>query len=119
MSKKLSTLWSILSRYKYLITCVVGIAVVVFLDDNSLMKRLQYNLQIDQMKAEIRKYNLQDEQSTKALEELRRNPKAIEKIARERYFMKTEDEDIYVLSTDQEKADEAREKSNEVNEAAQ
>lgn len=119
MSKKLTSLWSILARYKYLITSVVGVVVVVFVDDNSLMKRLQYDLQISQIKEEIRKYNLQDEQSTKALNELRRNPKAIEKIARERYFMKAEDEDIYVLSTDQEKADEARQKSNELNEAAQ
>lgn len=119
MSKKLTCLWSILARYKYLITSVVGVVVVVFVDDNSLMKRLQYDLQISQIKEEIRKYNLQDEQSTKALNELRRNPKAIEKIARERYFMKAEDEDIYVLSTDQEKADEARQKSNELNEAAQ
>lgn len=119
MSKKLTSLWNILARYKYLITSVVGVVVVVFVDDNSLMKRLQYDLQISQIKEEIRKYNLQDEQSTKALNELRRNPKAIEKIARERYFMKAEDEDIYVLSTDQEKADEARQKSNELNEAAQ
>ena len=29
------------------------------------------------------------------------NPKAIEKIARERYFMKADDEDIFVLSDDQ------------------
>ena len=28
------------------------------------------------------------------------DPKAIEKIARERYFMKTDDEDIFVLSDD-------------------
>jgi cell division protein FtsB len=28
------------------------------------------------------------------------NPKAIEKIARERYFMKADDEDVFVLSDD-------------------
>ena len=31
---------------------------------------------------------------------LESNPKAIEKIARERYFMKADDEDIFVLSDD-------------------
>ena len=35
------------------------------------------------------------------LRELETNPKAIEKIARERYFMKADDEDIFVLSDDQ------------------
>ena len=34
------------------------------------------------------------------IKELDRNPKAIEKIARERYFMKADDEDIFVLSDD-------------------
>jgi cell division protein FtsB len=29
------------------------------------------------------------------------NPKAIKKIARERYFMKADDEDIFVLSDDE------------------
>ena len=33
--------------------------------------------------------------------QLDKDPKAIEKIARERYFMKTDDEDIFVLSDDQ------------------
>jgi cell division protein FtsB len=31
---------------------------------------------------------------------LKRDPKAIEKIARERYFMKADGEDIFVLSDD-------------------
>ena len=34
------------------------------------------------------------------LKELKHNPKAITKIARERYFMKADDEDIFVLSDD-------------------
>ena len=34
------------------------------------------------------------------IRELDRNPKAMEKIARERYFMKADDEDIFVLSDD-------------------
>ena len=34
------------------------------------------------------------------IRELNRNPKAMEKIARERYYMKADDEDIFVLSDD-------------------
>ncbi len=101
MSTKLSTVWNFLAGNKYLITIVIGVAVVGFIDDNSFMRRFQYDLQISGLKAEIQKYSLENEQSTKALQELRRDPKAIEKIARERYFMKADDEDIYVLSTDQ------------------
>ena len=46
MSSKINFVLNILSRYKYLITIVVGVAVVGFIDDNSLMRRFKYDLQI-------------------------------------------------------------------------
>lgn len=101
MSSKLSAFWDFLSHYKYLITIVVGIALVGFLDNDSYLQRVKYELQISQLKDEIRKYNEQNERTTKELRAIRNNPRAIEKIARERYFMKADDEDIFVLSTDQ------------------
>ncbi|MBM6993515.1 MAG: septum formation initiator family protein [Prevotella sp.] len=116
MSTKLSHIWNFLAKNKYLITSVVGIAVVGFIDENSFMKRIEYELQISQMKDEIKKFDAQNEKSTKALNDLQRNPKAIEKIARERYFMKADDEDIYVLSTDQQAAEDEQAKSNEIDE---
>ena len=119
MGRKFACVWSVLARYKYLITIVIGVAVVGFIDENSYMKRIQYDLQISRMKEEIRKYNIQNEQSTKALDELKRNPKAIRKIARERYFMKADDEDIYVLSTDQQVPGGAQATISEMNETAQ
>jgi len=116
MSLKLSVFWNFLSRNKYLITSVIGVAVVGFIDENSFMKRIEYELQISQMKDEIRKYEAQNEKSTKALQELQRDPKAIEKIARERYFMKADDEDIYVLSTDRQMTDDEQANSNGIDE---
>ena len=88
MSSKLSAFCGFLAHYKYLITIVVGIAIVGFLDNDS------------QLKDEIKKYNEQNEQTTKELRAIQSNPRAIEKIAREHYFMKADDEDIFVLSTD-------------------
>lgn len=100
MSNRLGVIWNLLSRYKYLITIVVGVALVGFIDENSFLRRIQYDLQISQLKDEIRKYNDRNEAAAKELRSIRHDPKAIEKIARERYFMKADDEDIYVLSTD-------------------
>ena len=100
MSNRLGVICNLLSRYKYLITIVVGVALVGFLDENSFLRRIQYDLQISQLKDEIRKYNDRNEAAAKELRSIRHDPKAIEKIARERYFMKADDEDIYVLSTD-------------------
>lgn len=100
MSVKLSAFWGILSHYKYLITIMVGVAIVGFLDSDSYLQRVKHELQINQLKDEIKKYNEQNEKTTRELRIIRSNPRAIEKIARERYFMKADDEDIFVLSTD-------------------
>lgn len=100
MNIRLNTLWKLLSYYKYLIVVVVGVLVVGIVDENSFAKRVQYELEISDLKEEIAKYQADSERDTRLLKELRRTPKAIEKIARERYFMKAEDEDIYVLSDD-------------------
>ena len=77
------------------------ILIVVFIDDNSIMRRFQYELQISDLKKQIKEYNERHNTDSERLRQLRRDPKAIEKIARERYFMKTDDEDIYVLSDDE------------------
>jgi hypothetical protein len=100
MSSKLSAFCGFVAHYKYLITIVVGIAIVGFLDNDSYLQRVKYELQINQLKDEIKKYNEQNEKTTKELRAIQSNPRAIEKIAREHYFMKADDEDIFVLSTD-------------------
>ncbi|ETD19933.1 hypothetical protein HMPREF1199_00826 [Hoylesella oralis CC98A] len=102
-----------LCHYKYIIVSVIGILIVGVVDDNSFRKFIELELQIDDLKSEIKKYNSQNEADTKQLRELKRNPKAIEKIARERYFMKADDEDIYVLSTDEKKPDERKNETTE------
>ena len=98
---RLTPLFNILGHYKYVITIVAGIVIVGFLDENSFMKRVQLELQISDMKSKIEEYNIQNESDMKQLNELKRNPHAYEKIARERYFMKADDEDIFVLSDDE------------------
>lgn len=52
------------------------------------------------MGSEIKKYTARYQADTKLLREMRVDPKAYQKIARENYFMKADDEDIFVLSTD-------------------
>ena len=103
MSKmsRLSPLLDLLSHYKYVITVFVGVLLVGFVDDNSFMQRAKLELQISDLEADIERYNEQNEADMKQLKAMKRSPKAFEKIARERYFMKADDEDIFVLSDDE------------------
>ena len=101
MASRLSVVWEFISHYKYLVVVVLGVLIVGFIDENSFMRRIQLELQISDLQSDIKKYNKQYENDSRQLREIRQNPKAIEKIARERYFMKADDEDIYVLSDDE------------------
>jgi len=100
MKKYINGILSFLDHYKYLIVIVIGVAIISFVDENSFMRIFQYKMEISDLKSEIKKYNDINENDIRQLKELKRNPKAIQKIARERYFMKADDEDIFVLSDD-------------------
>ena len=79
---------------------VVGVLVVGPIDDNSIYQHVKYQIQINNLRSEIKKYTARYQADTKLLREMRVDPKAYQKIARENYFMKADDEDIFVLSTD-------------------
>ena len=86
--------------FKYAVVAIVGVVIVGFLDDNSFWSHFKNMQRISELKEETEKYNAEYRRDQARIRELDRNPKAIEKIARERYFMKADDEDIFVLSDD-------------------
>ncbi len=94
---KLQTIGLFIRRHKYLVVTVVFLLIWVLLDENSLIRRAMHQREIATLEAEIEKYTRQFEEDTRKLEELDSNPEAIEKIAREKYLMKTPDEDIFIF----------------------
>ncbi len=94
---KLLTLWTYIRHHKYLITILFFVAVIGFLDENSLVNRVQHQREISALKSEIEVYRKQYEEDTRRLKELTTNPEAMEKIAREKYLMKKPNEDVFVF----------------------
>jgi len=86
---------------KYSLIAIIGIVLVGFVGKNSVLAHFRNELYISELASEIEKYEQQNQSDMRQIRELNRNPKAMERIARERYFMKHEDEDIYVLSDDE------------------
>lgn len=109
MANRLNILWNFISHYKYFLVIMVCTLLIGVVGEDSVLKRVRLELQIEDLKDEIRKYEKQHEADSKQLQEIRSNPKAIERIARERYFMKADDEDIFVLSSDELPVDENQE----------
>ena len=86
---------------KYVLVCVVGILIVGFLDDNSVLSHLNMMQRKSELREEIEYYESVNQKNKERIRQLEDNPKEIEKIAREQYFMKADDEDIFVLSDDE------------------
>ena len=89
------------------------VLIVGFIDDNSFMHRFDRRSRMGQLRSEIEAYKTQYETADRCLREMDSNPKAIEKMARERYFMKSDEEDIYVLSDDEVNNEEQKDETTE------
>ena len=88
---------------KYVVVTILAVVLIGFVDDNSVWNHIRNKQYISELEDEIHKYEELNQSNQARIHELDSNPKAIEKIARERYFMKTDEEDIFVLSDDQPK----------------
>jgi cell division protein DivIC len=99
--KALVKLFAKLKPYlnKYVITVAVLVAFIVFLDQNSVVRRLKLEREIATLKKEIRRYEQLRDQSAVRLESLKAGKSELERVAREEYLMKKENEDIFLIST--------------------
>ncbi len=82
---------------KYIVVTAVGVALVCFTGENSLRAHRRYQAKIDELKEEIRQNTEQFERDQRQLRLLQTDPKTVEQVARERYFMRRDNEDIFVL----------------------
>ncbi|MBR3633779.1 MAG: septum formation initiator family protein [Bacteroidaceae bacterium] len=90
-----------LGRHKYATTIVIFVALIAYLDSNSLYNRYQLYKEEVALKAEIEAYRSQYERDTRLYMELQRDPNAVVRIAREKYYMKNENEDVYIFEEDE------------------
>lgn len=81
---------------RYIIVSVFFIIWMVFLDNTSYLEHRVLNKQIDELENNKKYYQdeiSKDEENIKKLN----NPDQIEKYAREKYYMKRDSEDVYII----------------------
>jgi cell division protein DivIC len=94
-TKQKKTWFKIVSN-KYLLISLLFAVWMLFLDNYSYMDQRQLNKQIDELQDNKKYYQdeiKKDNQSIKLL----KNQDQVEKYAREKYYMKRENEDIYIV----------------------
>jgi cell division protein FtsB len=84
-------------KNKYLLT-VIGLSVwVIFFDKNDLGTQIELRKEVKQLEEERNYYAHEIADITEDLRELTTNPKTLEKFAREKYLMKRDNEEIFVI----------------------
>lgn len=85
-------------RYtKYLITIALFVIIVVFVDENSLVNQQERSEEIERLQEEISILKAQYEEDTRKLNSLSEYDHIV-RMAREKYFMKRPDEDVFVVN---------------------
>ena len=69
---------------------------MLFFDTNSYINQRELSKTIDQLEKDQKHYRMEIKKDSVALEELS-NSEGIEKYAREKYFMKKENEEIFII----------------------
>ena len=83
----------------YVLILFLFIAWMLFLDENSFLNHLEFNKEIDKLHSEEEYYQKEIKQDKELIDKLK-NKDELEKFAREKYYMKKENEEIYLIEYD-------------------
>jgi cell division protein FtsB len=86
-----------LFKNKYFLVSLAFLVWMVFFDKNDLFSQYQYRQQVSKLKQEREFYQKETDKVKKDLDELTSDPKKLEKFAREKYLMKRDNEDVFVI----------------------
>lgn len=89
-------------RNKYLLTIIIFIIWLLFLDSNNIISRYKELKNLNTLRSEHEYYIKKIADDKRKLHELKTDNQNLEKFAREQYRMKRPDEDLYIIVTTQE-----------------
>jgi cell division protein DivIC len=85
-------------KNKFLLSFAFFVVWMLFFDRNDFITQHHRNTEYNQLVESREYYNTKIAAEKSELEKLRFNPYTLEKYAREKYFMKRDNEDIYIIS---------------------
>ncbi|MDO4738898.1 MAG: septum formation initiator family protein [Bacteroidales bacterium] len=89
-------------KLKYVVALAIFIGVIGFVGESSLVNRIAQQQEISRLRAEIDEHNRKFEQDKKTLNALKYDEEAVRDVARSRYYMKSDNEDIFIVEDDSE-----------------
>lgn len=86
-----------LLRNKYIITAVGFLIWMSFIDDNNLITRYRLSSKLSELEREKKELQASIEHDRNSMQELLSGGDALEKFAREKYYMKRDNEVIFIV----------------------
>ena len=90
-----------LFRMKYVLAFAIFAIAITFFGESSLINRMSQKKEIDKLSTEIEEEQQKFKHDKETLNSLKNDPEALKRVARERYYMKAEDEDIFVIEDEE------------------
>ncbi len=84
-------------KNKYVLVLIAALVWFMFFDQNNLIQQYRYSRQLKDFRAEKEYYLHEIAHDSIALDKLKNNPEELERYAREKYLMKRENEDIFIV----------------------
>ena len=80
---------------RYVLTAAVGLVWVTFISEIDLVYLVKSQLELNRLENQVAHYELEIEATRNQLVDLTSNPERLERFAREKYFMKRDNEDLF------------------------
>lgn len=92
---------SILFKYKYSIALLIFTVVIGFVGESSIINRIEQKKDISDLEKKIQKQKDLFWENSDQLNCLKNDVNAVKRIAREKYYMKTCDEEVFVIEDEE------------------
>lgn len=94
---KIKEIWHAIKRHKYAVTIIAFLLLICVVDQHNVLKRIQHQRQIRELKKELEYYTAIRDRSEKGLQELANDSNNLERIAREKYGMHLPNEEVFII----------------------
>ena len=89
-------------RNKYLIATILFVVFIVFFDDRDLVSNFRHSRELKNLEQSRQYYQEEIAKTKQELKQLRTNAALLEKYAREKYLMKRDNEDVFLVKDQKE-----------------
>ena len=90
-------IFTLMKDYKYIVIFVFFLIWMLFIDTNSWLIHRDLSKKIEKLEDRKEFYKNEISNDRKTLDEINNNPEMLEKYARERFYMKKKNEDIFII----------------------